>query len=161
MGLFDRKAPELTSEEKDQLRNEIADLRGEIAGLKAVMKARQKELGLTDDIIKLKNELVDLQIEKAKVVEEQERRERELTHMIGLEKKRQEQELAAGKREAVLAVQEKNLEADKARFEDQMDFMTDRFEKEVGYLKDIMGQVLDRLPTVTVDKTITDKTTRT
>jgi len=95
-----------------------------------------------------------LRISKSRVTEEHEREKRELTHMIGLEKKRQEVELTQGKREATLTVREENLKADRERFEEQMNFTRERFEKEVGYLKDLMGEVLDRLPTVTVDKTI-------
>jgi hypothetical protein len=39
-----------------------------------------------------------------------------------------------------------------------MDFREERFKKEVGYLKDLMAQVLERLPTVTVDRKITETT---
>jgi hypothetical protein len=39
-----------------------------------------------------------------------------------------------------------------------MSFQEDRFKKEVGYLKDLMEKVLERLPTVTVDRQISDTT---
>lgn len=144
MGLFDkeRRALVATAEE----------LRDELAGLKAERKAREKELQLTDSVIRLKTEIEDLRISKGRIEEENAKEKRELTHMIGLEKKRQEQELEAGKRDAILTVREENLEADKDRFEEQMEFSRKRFEQEVGYLKDLMGQILERLPVVTVDR---------
>ncbi len=154
MGLFDGK-----NDQRDALLEELKAtrdaLREEVAELRAERKAREKDLGLTDKVIALKTEIENLTIERDRKKEEFERRERELTHMVGLEKKRQEQELSAGKREAVLAVKEENLNAERERFETQMDFMTKRFEKEVGYLKDIMKEMMERLPTVTVDKSIT------
>lgn len=146
--LFDR--------ERNALNAVVVSLKEEIAELKGERKARQKELGLTDDVIRLKTEIEDLRISKGRLTEEHERERRELTHMVGLEKKRQEQELAAGKREAVLSVREENLAADRERFEEQMEFTRERFEKEVGYLKDLMVQVLERLPTVNVNKTVRD-----
>jgi hypothetical protein len=51
-------------------------------------------------------------------------------------------------------VKEENLRADRARFEEQMAFTTKRFEKEVEYLRQMHGEILERLPTVRVDKTI-------
>lgn len=150
--LFDRERTEL-SKVITSLKEEISELRGE-------RKAREKELGLTDDVIRLKTEIEDLRIAKSRLTEEHQREKRELTHMIGLEKRRQEVELAQGKREATLSVREENLAADRERFEEQMEFTRERFEKEVGYLKDLMGEVLERLPTVTVDKTIDSGTSR-
>ena len=100
---------------------------------------------------KLRDEVETLKIEKGRKVEEHEKERRELTHMIGLEKKRQEFEVAQAKREAVVTVQEANLAADKKRFEAQMDFQTKRFETEVGYLKEMMADILKRLPNVNMD----------
>lgn len=146
----------LFDKERGELKTVIASLKDEIAELRGERKARQKELGLTDDVIRLKTEIEDLRIAKSRLTEAHEREKRELTHMVGLEKKRQEVELAQGKREATLAVREENLKADRDRFEEQMKFTRKRFEEEVGYLKDLMGEILDRLPTVTVDKTVSD-----
>lgn len=100
----------------------------------------------------LKKEIVALEISKAKIVEANARDERELRHMIGLEKKRQEFEITQAKSEATLKVREDNLAADKARFEAEMKFQNERFTSEVGYLKELMAQILERLPTVTVDR---------
>lgn len=108
-------------------------------------------VALTAEVVTLKRQIADLEIQKSKKEEYAARQERELRHMIGLEKKRQEVEIEAAKRETQIAIRESNLAADKKRFEEQLKFNNERFEKMEGYLKDMMGQVLERLPTVTVD----------
>lgn len=106
---------------------------------------------LTTDVVRLKQDIVKLEIEKAKKQEEHAREERELRHMIGLEKKRQEVEMEQAKRETTLSVREENLKAERARFEEQLKFNTQRFEQMERYLKEMVGEILSRLPTVTVD----------
>jgi len=103
---------------------------------------------LTDEVVALKKQIVTLEIEKSKKTESHEREERELRHMIGLEKKRQEFEIKQAKDETSLTVRQENLAADKLRFEGQMKFQQDRFEKEVAYLKEMMADILARLPNV-------------
>jgi len=136
------------------LRNEFAEVKAEIAALRAEKRVVSQELALTEEVVRLKKQIVDLEIEKAKKVETHEREERELRHMIGLEKKRQEFEIDQAKRETTVAVREENLTADKNRFAEEMKFQRERFTAEVGYLKDLMGEILERLPTVTVDKKV-------
>jgi hypothetical protein len=58
---------------------------------------------LSEQVIKLKREISDLEIKKSKADETHAREERELRHMIGLEKKRQEFEIAQAKRETELS----------------------------------------------------------
>ena len=84
--------------------------------------------------------------------EKYDRRERDVEHMLGLERKRQEFELAAAKREAILGVREENLKADRARFEEQMSFHERRFTEEVTYLKDMIGTLAERLPTAHTER---------
>ena len=103
---------------------------------------------LASNVIDLKKQLAELEIDKSKMTEAHEKDERELRHMIGLEKKRQEFEIDKAKQETALKVREENLSADKKRFEDQMKFHESRFKEEVSYLKDMIGQVLERLPNV-------------
>ena len=143
--------------EKTQLNEAIVALKEEIAELKGERKARQKELGLTDDVIRLKTEIEDLRIQKSRLTEEHEREKRELTHMIGLEKARQEFEVEEATQKATLSVREENLKAERQRFDDHMAFTEKRFTKEVSYLQDLMAKILERLPTVTVDKSIDDR----
>jgi len=106
--------------------------------------------GLTVEVAKLKAEIEDLTIQKGRKEEEFARKEREIEHKVGLERKRQEFEIEAAKREAIVTVREEALKADKERFEAQMAFQQERFEEEVGYLKGMVGQVLERLPSIEV-----------
>lgn len=108
---------------------------------------------LTEQVLTLKKQLVDLEIAKSKVEEAHKTEERELRHMIGLEKKRQEVEMAQAKREATLSVREENLKAEQARFEAQLKFNTARFESMEKYLKEMMGDILNRLPNVNMEIT--------
>lgn len=108
---------------------------------------------LTAEVAKLKGEIEDLTIQKSRKEEEFARKEREVEHKVGLERKRQEFELTSGKKEAILEVREKNLEADRKRFEDQMQFHEKRFTEEVTYLKDMIGQVMERLPNISAEVT--------
>lgn len=115
------------------------------------LREHAKGLELATSVLNLKKQINDLEIEKSKLKEAHEREERELRHMIGLEKKRQEFEIEQSKRETTLEVQQENLDADKARFEGQMKFHEDRFTQEVGYLKEMVKNVLDRLPNVNME----------
>lgn len=106
--------------------------------------------GLTEQVLTLKRQIVDLEITKAKKDEEHATQERELRHMIGLEQKRQSVEMEQAKREATLSVREENLKAERTRFEEQLKFNTSRFESMEKYLKDMMSDILQRLPNVTM-----------
>lgn len=109
-------------------------------------------------IVKLREELETLKIEKGRKEEEFAKKEREIEHKVGLERKRQEFEIQQAKREAIVGVKEENLKADQARFAEQLKFHEDRFTKEVGYLKDMLGEMLKRLPSAEI--TIEEKRTR-
>jgi len=112
---------------------------GELKGIKTVadLSTRVKEL---------REQCEKLEIETGRKQEEFARKEREVEHKIGLERKRQEFELESGKKDAVLKVREENLAADQKRFEEQMKFHDDRFTAEVGYLKEMLADVVKRLP---------------
>ena len=106
---------------------------------------------LTAELIALKKQVTDLEIQRAQKQEEWDRGDRELRHMIGLEKKRQEFEIDAAKQSTMLTVRQENLEADKKRFSEEMAFQRERFEKEVGYLKEMMADILARLPNISME----------
>ena len=139
------------SRDERVLLKEIADLRRAIEDLTAKKSAVEREIELSDEIVRLKTQVSDLEIKKSQKQEEHDKQERELKHMIGLEKKRQEFEIAQAVRETTVRVREENLTADKARFEGQMRFQEERFKEEVGYLKEMMGDILKRLPTINVE----------
>jgi len=110
----------------------------------------ETKAALTAEILTLKTQVTNLKIEKDRLDEKHAREERELRHMIGLEKRRQEVEMEQAKKEAMLNVREENLKTERARFEEQLRFNTSRFETMEKYLKDMMGNILERLPNVTV-----------
>jgi hypothetical protein len=122
--------------------------------LKDLLTEPSEKKGLSDKILGLKKQVVELEIQRDKKQEEFDRRDRELTHMIGLEKKRQEVETKQAVTAAGLSVREENLKADKDRFDKEMKFREERFTEEVGYLKGMVAQILERLPTVNVDRQI-------
>jgi hypothetical protein len=106
---------------------------------------------LSEQVMTLRRELVKLEIDKAKQQETHDREERELRHMIGLEKKRQEVEMAQAKRDTTLTVREENLAAERKRFDEHLKFNTQRFESMEKYLKEMMGDILKRLPNVNME----------
>lgn len=106
---------------------------------------------LTSDVVKLKLDIVKLEIEKAWKQEDHAREERELRHMIGLEKKRQQVEIEQAKRDTELTVREGNLKAERERFEENLKFNTTRFQAMETYLKDMMKEILTRLPNVNLE----------
>jgi len=115
------------------------------------LRALEPVSALSEQVLTLKRDIAALEITKAKREEEHARQERELRHMIGLEKKRQEVEIAQAKQATALSVREENLKADKARFEEQLKFNTQRFETMEKYLKDMLSEILTRLPNVNLE----------
>ncbi len=149
MGLFDRERGVL-SEAVQELRASASDLRAEIAAL-------TKQRDWTKEERQLREQIETLRIEKGRIEEENARKLREVTHQVGLERLRQEAEaeqakkdVDAARREAVLEVREKNLAAERDAFDKQMEFQRERFEQEQGYLRDLLGQILKRLPDISV-----------
>lgn len=137
----------LTEADRDLL-EEVRDL---LAG--DGERATKEVKGYSDEVVTLKKKIADLEIDKARKQEDFDRRDRELTHMIGLEKKRQEVEVEQARKDATLAVREANLDADRKRFEDTIVTNKKALEDGFGYMRDVLGKVLDRLPTVTVNRT--------
>ncbi len=130
------------------------DVKGMLRDLENGRKALKEEVSYSTEIIRLKKRITDLEIQEGKIKEGHEKEDRELRHMIGLEKKRQTFEIDQAKRETTVVVREENLGADKARFSDEMKFQRERFTDEVKYLKDLMGEILERLPNISVERLI-------
>lgn len=107
-------------------------------------------LNAATSVLDLKKQISQLEIDKAKQHETWDRGNRELEHKIGLERKRQEFELIQCKREVTVQVQEENLKADKERFKSEMDFQRKRLEQEVGSLRTLVGQMMERLPSAEI-----------
>jgi hypothetical protein len=138
----------------DEILAEIRGLKKEVAGLRGERDAAKEKLALTEEVGQLRTVITNLEITKSKLEEENERDKRETEHFVGLERKRSEFEKESAQREAVLAVREENLQADRDRFEEQMKFTTARFEQETDWLRKHMNEILTRLPSVSVEKAI-------
>lgn len=171
MGIFDQQIDKAVDQaftkQLDRLNASTTQIEARIAELKAERDAIKAERDATRRLKDLQGQISKLEIDKSKMVEDNEREMREVTHMVGLERKRQEFEAEQARKgieharaQAILEVQRENLDTERAAFVKEMKFREERFSQEVGYLKDLMGQILDRLPTVNVDRKITDKTTK-
>lgn len=149
---------------------EIRQLNKELARLEGLLDAAGERLGILTEYETVKAKLVDTELEMKLLKEEHERDQREVEHKIGLHRKQMEaeQEIAKTKaeaeriravEEAKLAVREGNLEAERKRFEQEIQFRTERFEAEAATLRSLTEQILNRLPTVNVERRIVDENT--
>lgn len=139
MGLFDN-----TKDLDRVVRKAVEDI------VSRSLQDANSALAMSGQIVRLREELETLRIEKARKDEEHAKREREVEHKVGLERKRQEFEMEQAKREATVSVREENLKADRTRFEEQLKFHETRFTAEVGYLKDMITEVMKRLPSAEI-----------
>lgn len=98
----------------------------------------------------LQKEITRLEIDLSKKQEDWNKREREVEHKVGLERKRQEFEIEQAKRETSVTVREENLSADRKRFEEQLEFHQTRFETEVKYLHEMAEKLMERLPSADI-----------
>jgi predicted nuclease with TOPRIM domain len=126
------------------------DIANDLQGIRSVADLSHK-------VRELRTEVEKMEIEKARKQEEFDRREREVEHKVGLERKRSEMEHKHAVQEATLKIREENLAADRKRFEEQMAFHEKRFTEEVGYLKDMIGTLAERLPTLAMTHEVTSK----
>jgi hypothetical protein len=123
-------------------------LAGELAELKAEIKALRTERDSTAQLTTLRQDIERLKLEKDRLVENNDRKIRETEHKVGLLKTKQDHDVANARRETGLAVREENLKADKQRFADEMTFQREHFQREVDRIEDILGKVLERLPNI-------------
>lgn len=137
-----------TSDRFDQLMEELSSLKRSVAELRGERKATRRVAELEKEYEETKRQLTDLQIEFDREKEKHEREKREVEHLVGLERKRSSFEREQGVAEAKVAVREENLAAERERFEDQMKFITTRFEKEIDQQKELMAEILARLPKI-------------
>lgn len=125
----------------------------EAAVTEAEAAARRESDGIISAIARhgsLSKQISELTIDRDRKVEEFTRREREIEHKIGLERKRQEFEIEQAKRETSTTVREENLKADKERFKAEMDFQRNRLEGEVESLRALVQKMMERLPSAEI-----------
>jgi chromosome segregation ATPase len=143
MGLFSRNA--ISEEATQEILARIEELGEKLAG----SDNPQVVASLTERVAKLRKQLSDLEIEKSKVQEDQERREREVLHKVGLERKRSETETELAKREAKLEIQTANLDAERKQFQEQLDFFKEHTQRVEKMQAEMIEQVLKRIPDLT------------
>lgn len=114
------------------------------------LKGYDAVLTLQDTVTRLKEEVEDLKIQKSRKEEEFARREREVEHKLGLHKSQVAVEMDEAKRKAVLDVEEEHLSKRKEQFQEQMEFMSKRFEGEVKYIRGLIEKMLKRLPSAEI-----------
>lgn len=139
----DKEAAKLAAALQLVVREAIEEATKDFQAVKTIADLERERVRLT-------TELTDLGIKKAKAEEDNARALREVEHKVGLERKRQEFELAAAKRETAVALREEALTQDRKRFDEQLKFHEDRFSTEVTYLKDLLVEIMKRLPDVQV-----------
>jgi len=96
----------------------------------------------------LEMEISKLKIEKSQFEEEMNRREREVTHKLGLERIRQEQDTVHAKRELEVAMREKNIGEQEKRFAEQMKFTKEALEEKIASLNVLVEKVFEKIPDV-------------
>lgn len=100
-------------------------------------------------IEELEAEISKLKIDKSVKEEEFARKEREVTHKLGLERMRQEQDAANTKKELELSIREKNISAEEKRFTEQMEFQRKTLEEKIASLNVLVEKVFEKIPSVT------------
>lgn len=147
--------------ELEKLSDQIRVLTGEVAKLQGQRDSGREVIELQDTVKTLKEEVTNLEIKRSKERETNEREKRETQHEVGLlrkqqewERQKQEEETELAIEEARVEVREKNLEQEKELLNDRIKFMEERFNEEVGYIHDLMEKILERLPTVSMERTV-------
>lgn len=150
MGLFSSDTKKRGNAVLDRLSEEVEKLSFTVAELRGAETALGKTAGLQRKIEQLKEDVADLTRQKKE-------QEREIEHKLGLHRDQVEHEReqlkethALDVERAKLEMEKDNLSTERGAFEKEMKFRTERFEAEIGYVKDILGQILERLPDVNV-----------
>ena len=111
---------------------------------------KTNSITLNAEIDRLTKEKTKLQIEYDREKERWDRTEREIEHKLGLEKRRQEQEIQLATRETTVKVREENLSGERELFKKEMEFQRSRLEGEVQSLRDLTGKLLKALPSAEI-----------
>lgn len=137
-----------------ELLDRIERLSKQVAELKGEKEAVSKTAMLATERLQLLTEIETLKIERARIDEEHARKIREVEHTTGLHRKQTTWEREKAVEEAKLTVQQENLSLDRQRFEEQMAFHKEQIKDEIDRLDGLLKGLMDRLPTVTVEKSI-------
>lgn len=137
-----------------ELLEEVRRLSKQIATLKGEKDAIDERRALLEDRDNLASQIEQLKIEKDRREEDFARERREVEHATGLHRKQSEWERTKAVEEASIKVREENLSAERQRFQDQIDFNKAQIKAEVDRMEKLISGLMERLPTVTVEKSI-------
>ena len=136
---------------EDAVRMAAEDVRKRTASeLRAILSNARKDRSYALQAIDLRGEIETLKIEKATIKEEHSRKDREIEHKVGLQRTRQTMEVEIAKRETTVQVREENLVAQEDRFKEHMDFLTGRLEGEVKYQREMIADMIERMPSAKI-----------
>ena len=141
----------------EKLSFDLAEVKGD---LQSTSSARKMQRALDD----LKQQISDAKIEKSRIDEDHARERREIEHHVGLERERVDLEIANAKQQAQLDARQENLKGKEDLFEEHMKFYKEQMDSHIDDVKNLLNQVMTRIPTVSVDRrireNISDTTTR-
>lgn len=163
MGLKRQKTAVEQIEEATRSHGGVLDLAQTLQEAVDKLTNSSEEVRLTRKTTKLKEQLVDQEIEHKKQQEEWEREKREVEHKIGLQRKRGEEELELAKktaeqdqahavRAAELTVREGNLETKEGMLKQQMEALQTDLRAQIEYLRtDVLQQLVKVIPNFNVE----------
>lgn len=138
--------------DEDKLLVELQAIAGRLDTALELLEVESGHDTTRSDFQKLKRQLADKQIAWDREKEKWDREKREVEHMVGLQRKRAEQERELAVKHAQLEVREGNLSAKETAFEERLEAITQGLKDQVEYLRtDIIKSILERLPTFKVD----------
>lgn len=146
------RTDEIGEAKLDKLADNIRDLTVKVAELHGEKDYLTERNDLAEKVEALRKEKTGQEIELDRVKERHARENREIEHKLGLHKKQVDLEITSAKRETELDVREEALKAQQSAFEDHMEFQRERFQGEIDATRGLMQQILERLPTVTVER---------
>lgn len=136
------------AEQREALIDELAEIRQSIKELRRERVRETELVEAREAATELEKEIVQLEINRDRLVEDNARALREVEHKVGLERKRQEHEIDVAKRTTELEVREENLDHERDQFSKDMEFQQTHLKGEIERIERILGVVLERLPDV-------------
>ncbi len=143
---------------RDEILASIEKVAADLAEMKGDLKGTSSVRSLERKLTELKGQVADMEINKSRIEEDFARERREIEHHVGLERQRTEMEIEQARTSARLDVREENLEAERKLFEKHMEFYKEQMDSHIDDVKNLLNQVMTRIPTVTVDRRIRETT---
>lgn len=129
---------------REQLLSRVEKLASEVGSLTEELAEARGSLSVVADLDRARQELEQLRAEQAVIEEKHARERREIEHKVGLHEQRAKQEKDLAEREAIVKVREENLSIDRARFDEQVEFV----KSETEHVRKLSEQILARIPNV-------------